>query len=140
MLENIDEYGEVLISSADNIWELICKIMSKKDLFDREKENLFVIGLNNANIVKYVDLVSVGSVRGTVAEPREIFRYAILQGASNIIVSHNHPSGKSKPSNSDTSLTKRLVSAGEILDIKVLDHVIVCENGFFYSFANEGKI
>jgi len=109
------------------------------DLFDREKEHLWVVGLNATNKIKYIDHVSMGSLKGTVAEPREIFRNAIHLGAANIIVAHNHPSGNNTPSERDIQLTKKITDAGVILGILLIDHIIVCEKGR-YSFADEGLL
>jgi DNA repair protein RadC len=76
---------------------------------------------------------------GTIADPKVIFSAALKACASSIILSHNHPSGNLKPSNADIQLTKKIVNAGNLLDIAVLDHVIVSAEGY-YSFADEGLL
>jgi DNA repair protein RadC len=81
----------------------------------------------------------MGNVHATVAEPREIFRMAILKGVSSIIMVHNHPSNNVQPSKPDLKLTEQVVAAGRIIGIRVLDHVIICEDGH-YSFYLDGKI
>lgn len=68
-------------------------VISSYHIFDQEKEHFYVIALNRANRVKFIDLISIGSAHGTIAEARELFRWAILKNASSLILAHNHPSG-----------------------------------------------
>ena len=117
------------------IWGLI-KVMEP---FDRDKEHFFVIGMNRAYIMRYIDHVSTGTMHGTIAEPREVFRNAIHLGASSIIIAHNHPSGSLIPSRADIKVTKELVKAGKLLKIGVIDHIIVSSEGY-YSFSDEGLL
>ena len=139
MLLDFTRHKKIKITNSETAWKILKGIISKMDLFSREKEHLFVIGLNLANNIKYIDHVSMGSLKGTVAEPREIFRNAIHLGAATIIIAHNHPSNNCTPSESDTRLTKQLVEGGKILQIMVIDHIIVCEKKH-YSFADEGAL
>ncbi len=83
--------------------------------------------------------VSTGGLTGTVADPRVIFVAALKANACAIIVSHNHLSGNLKPSRQDEELTEKIKSGGQFLEIKLLDHIIVCNEGF-YSFADEGVL
>jgi DNA repair protein RadC len=100
---------------------------------------MFAIGLTQSNHVKYVDMVSMGTLKSTIAEPREVFRMAVHKAVASIIIAHNHPSYNCKPSPTDITTTKELVAAGKILRIEVIDHLIVCEKGY-YSFADEGLL
>ena len=106
---------------------------------DLDHEVFKIILLNRANRVIKIEVISVGGVSGTVVDPKVIFKKAIEVQASSIILAHNHPSGNLKPSQADLSITKRLVKAGETMDIRVLDHIIVSEKGY-YSFADENKL
>lgn len=93
--------------------------------------------LNRANKVLGYYLVSIGGLTGTVVDQRIIFQVALKANACSIILAHNHPSGQLTPSQADIDLTKKIVSAGQFLDITVLDHIILtAENS--YSFADEG--
>ena len=83
--------------------------------------------------------ISRGGVAGTVADPKLIFKEALENLASSIILVHNHPSGNRQPSAADISLTKKLKEAGNLLDLPVLDHLIYTDNGY-YSFADEGML
>lgn len=118
-------------------------ILAKMQKVDRVKEHLWVIGLKRnleVNYVQWVDWVSMGNANSAIADPCQIFKTAIVKGASNIILSHNHPSGNNKPSENDNKLTKKIVAGGKLLDIALLDHVIFTTDSGYYSFADEGEI
>jgi DNA repair protein RadC len=96
-----------------------------------------VIFLNQANRVNHFEVVSQGGITGTVADPRLILKKALESHAVNVILCHNHPSGNLKPSKSDEELTYKIREAARFFDIKVIDHIIVSNDGYF-SFADEG--
>src|SRR5512133_1110119 len=83
--------------------------------------------------IKMVEVVFVATLTSSLVHPREAFRRAIVEGAASIIIAHNHPSGEADPSDEDTQVTKNIFEAGQILGIKMLDHIIFTETGF-YSF------
>ncbi len=114
------------------------KILKKEDILSREREHFWVIMLSTKNRVRFVELVSLGTLDCSLVHPREVFRRAIKVGASSIIVGHNHPSGSCKPSDEDVALTRLLTEAGNILGIQVLDHVVIGDKTF--SFKEEGLI
>ena len=111
----------------------------KAKLKDYRHEVFAVLFLNRANKVNHFEIVSTGGITGTVADPRVILRKALEQDAVNIILCHNHPSGSLKPSKADEQLTAKIKEAARFLDIAVLDHIIVSEDGY-YSFADEGLL
>lgn len=113
------------LSNPQAVSEHIRKILRTLDRLDRDKEHFFVISLNTKNKVKFVELVSIGTANTSLVHPREVFRRCIIRGASAAIVCHNHPSGESEPSEEDINITKRLVEAGKIVGIEILDHVII---------------
>jgi DNA repair protein RadC len=96
-----------------------------------------MIALNSRN--HSITEVSVGSLDSSIVHPREVFEEAIKNKAASVIFAHNHPSGDPEPSEDDLAITKRLVEAGKILGIEVLDHVIVTKTGFL-SFKEKGLI
>lgn len=102
-------------------------------------EHFYVLLLSRSNKLLGIYEVSKGGFAGTVVDPKIIFIAALKGCASSIILAHNHPSGNLKPSQSDISITKRLIEAGHILDIPVVDHIIVTEDGYL-SFAEEGLL
>ena len=123
------------------------KISSSKDVFaifqaelaDNQYEEFWVLLLNRANKIMKKVKISDGGVSGTVADPKRIFRVALDNMASAMILCHNHPSGNIQPSNADISLTKKIVKGASYFDISVLDHIIIGD-GKFYSFADAGQM
>ncbi len=121
------------------------KIITSKDVFELMKplmmdlphEEFWVLILNRANSVIKKELISRGGVSGTVVDIKIIFKTAVEQYASSIVICHNHPSGNLKPSDQDVKITKNIKEAGQIMGIPLLDHLIITENDFF-SFADEG--
>jgi DNA repair protein RadC len=106
-------------------------------LKDFTYEVFAVLFLNQANKINHFEIISRGGITGTVADPRIILRKALEEDATSIVLSHNHPSGSLKPSKADEVLTQKIKEAAKYFDIKVIDHIIVSEEGF-YSFADEG--
>jgi DNA repair protein RadC len=106
-------------------------------LKDYKHEVFAVIFLNRANKINDFKIISEGGITGTVADPRIILKKALEEDAVSIILCHNHPSGSLKPSKADEELTHKIKEAAKYFDIKVLDHLIVSDDGY-YSFADEG--
>ena len=113
--------------------------MIKGELQDLTHEEFWVLLLNRSNRLIKKKKVSEGGVSGTVADPKIIFKLALDELASGLILAHNHPSKNLKPSESDISLTKKMKEAGKLLEIAVLDHIIVAGQQYF-SFTDEGLI
>lgn len=122
------------------------KIVSSKTVFEIMQpiigelihEEFWVLYLNNSNKVLAKSQISKGGITGTVVDKRLIFKIAFENNATSIILTHNHPSGKLEPSQADIEITKELKLAGKQLDVRVLDHIIITEHGYF-SFADENK-
>jgi len=108
-------------------------------LGDLQHEEFWVLFLDNSNKILHRKMMSLGGQTGTTIDIKLIFKTALEYSAIAIILSHNHPSGKLTPSNSDKQSTKNIITAGETLDIKILDHVIVTEKNYF-SFADKGLL
>ena len=106
---------------------------------DLTYEIFAIVLLNRANAVIHFEVISKGGITGTVADPRIIMKKAIEHEATGMIVCHNHPSGNLQPSRADEAITQRIAEAANLLDIKLLDHLIVSDEGY-YSFADEGKL
>jgi DNA repair protein RadC len=104
---------------------------------DPSKENFMVAYLNQGNKIIKMERISIGGITSTLADPKVIFKKALLKEATAIMLCHNHPSGVTKPSAEDKQLTKKIIAAGKIFDINVLDHLIIGENSYF-SFAEAG--
>ena len=106
-------------------------------LRDYKHEVFAVLFLNRSNKINHFHIISEGGITGTVADPRIILKKALEEDAVGLILCHNHPSGSLKPSKADEELTLKIKEAARYFDIKVLDHLIVSDDGY-YSFADEG--
>lgn len=123
------------------------KIVSSKDAFeilapilnDRNYEEFWCVTLNRSNYVLKTIPISEGGMAGTVADPKKIFKLALENKASSLIIAHNHPSGALRPSNADIKLTQKCKEAGIFLELPVIDHIIIGNDNYF-SFADEGMI
>jgi DNA repair protein RadC len=101
-----------------------------KETRGSDREHFICLHLDARNRVNSMETVSVGSLNATLVHPREVFKAAILNNAASIILAHNHPSNDTTPSKDDIELTRRMVKAGEIMGIEVLDHIIVGPDSF----------
>ena len=135
-----EEHFFVLLLNNKNE-EIDSLIRKDQELFKLSSEEAFGEFFKEQKAYRYVgeDEISKGTVNQTIAMPREVFRKAIDMGASSIILAHNHPSGDVRPSADDINLTRRMVDAGKILGINVLDHFVVGHNSY-YSFKENGDI
>lgn len=105
------------------------------EMHERPEEIMALITLDTKNKITGVFVVSTGTINASLVHPREIFKRAMLQNAASIILMHNHPSGDPDPSVEDIEITRRLVEAGNIIGISILDHVIIGDEYNFYSMA-----
>jgi len=123
--ETIKEYKKKTnMNSPHDIYKFM------KDIKDIEKELFVVFYLDTKNNIIAREIISIGTLNSAIIHPREVFRNAIVRNCNSIILSHNHPSGDVEPSQEDITITKRLKEAGEVIGIKVLDHVIVGDKLF----------
>jgi len=132
---------------SDDVIKKTNKITSSKDVYnvlyadlsDKNYEEFWVLLLDRSNqIIKKVN-ISEGGISGTVADPKKIFKLALENNSSSIILAHNHPSNNLSPSEQDKKLTKKIIAAGKTLEIGVLDHIILGSDNYF-SFADESLI
>lgn len=111
----------------------------RASLEHRQKEVFVVVFLNRSNTITHQELISEGGLTGTVADPRVILKKALEHNATAIILCHNHPSGNLRPSHADELITQKIKQAASLLDILLMDHIIVGNEGYF-SFADEGML
>ena len=104
-------------------------------LSDLDHEQFWIMLLNNANKVIRLEKIGVGGMTGTTADPKKIFKSALENNAASVMLCHNHPSGNVIPSNADKQITNNLVKAGQFLEIKILDHIIIGNDNYF-SFSD----
>ena len=122
------------ILSPNDAYEMI-----KEQLEGLDREQFIIACLNTKNEPTNISVVSVGSLNKAIVHPREVFKTAILSNAASIMAFHNHPSGETTPSQQDIQLTHRLYEAGELLGIKLLDHLIIGD-GTFTSLKEKGYL
>lgn len=113
--------------------------VAKKFLAGEDREVFIAMNLDMRHKVNSIHVVAIGTVEAALVEPREIFKTAILSNASRIIVAHNHPSGDSNPSDDDERMTCRLLKCGDLLGIRVEDHIIVGDDEYSHYVIREGK-
>ncbi len=137
ILQLKEEYKEYttrpLMTSPEKVFNIL------KPMFPPDKEVFFLLSLNTKNGITAIRTISIGSLNANIVHPREVFRAALMDDASSIIVAHNHPSGDPTPSREDIDITKKLVETGKIMGIKLLDHVIIGD-GRHFSMQEAGYI
>lgn len=116
------ETGKVIIKTPEDVVEQV-----KNRLKGKKKEHFLTLLLDTRNQLIKVAPISIGSLDASIVHPREVFKEALSASAASVIFVHNHPSGDPQPSQDDIDLTKRLVEAGKIMGIEVLDHIIACD-------------
>jgi len=127
--EVVEYYGSKKVSCPSDAAEVARKFIGQAD-----REVFITLNLSTANGINSIHVVSMGAVDRATIHPRECFKAALLANASSVILAHNHPSGNIEPSAEDKALTSKLRQCGELLEIRVLDHIIVGEGGY-YSFS-----
>ena len=136
--ENAVNYGgqDFDINNAWQMYKAMCDIYH----IDKQAEEvLLVICVDIKNRIIGMHEVSRGTIDSSLVNQREVFKRVLLNNAAKIFIVHNHPSGKANPSNADYLVTNKIIKAGELLDIKVLDHIIIGDNEY-YSFKENNKI
>ena len=132
---------EVFVVAGVGFYKILVEDKSGSLFFFFEQEFFYCLHLNRRNAVIGYDVISMGGMTGTVADPRLIIKSLALGNCTSAILMHNHPSGNVKPSRADEELTKKIKHACEYFDIKVLDHIILGEDSTeYFSFADEGLI
>ncbi len=126
--------GKSLVKRSQDAFSLLKTVMQ-----DKPYEEFWILLLNRANRLIRKECISEGGISGTVVDPKKIFKIALDYHATGIILGHNHPSGNTKPSESDIRITHKIVEAGKLLELSVLDHIIVTD-GDFFSFSDQGMM
>ena len=127
----------IKILNGVDLFGIMQKILLREEKIDQNREHFWVVGLENNNRILFIELISLGSVNHTIAEPMEVFSLALQKRAVQIMLVHNHPSGELIPSEPDKDITNRLIQVGKIVNTKVLDHLIITTESYV-SFAELG--
>ncbi len=126
------EYENICFRNSRDLADIGFKLLGKAD-----REIFLLICLDTKNRINAVQEVSIGSLSSSIVHPREIYKLAILNNSASVAFLHNHPSGDTEPSRDDVSITRKLIESGNILGIKVLDHVIIGD-GAYLSLLEKG--
>jgi DNA repair protein RadC len=121
---------KIKIANSEQVYTIMQSILLRENSLSRKKEHFWTIGLNNENVIQYIELVALGSTNEAVLKPMEVYRLAVLKNSVKVILCHNHPSGNIKPSSDDIHLTNKLKEGGKLLGIEVLDHFIINESEY----------
>jgi DNA repair protein RadC len=127
-------YKERSVRSPEDGYRLL-----KTFLEDKDREHFIVVSLDTKNQPVSINICHIGSLNASIVHPREVMKSAILSNAASILVGHNHPSGKVEPSREDIEVTRRLVEAGKVIGIDVIDHIIVGDENYT-SLKEKGHI
>lgn len=135
--EDVKQSELTKLNSSNEVYEVVKKCFNPDTFLFQEQ--FIVLMLNNSNKVLGFYPMSIGGLSSTIVDIRLIFSTAIKTLATSIILAHNHPSGSLQPSQADKSITQKVKEAGQLLDIRLLDHLIVTDESYF-SFADEGEL
>lgn len=127
-----------MLNSTD-IYAIMQQVLLRENKIRRNQEHFWVVGLNHANKVLFVELIGLGAHNRVNADPPDVFRMAIYKLASQLILVHNHPSGNATITEGDRTFTDRMLKVGKLINIAVLDHLVITETDYT-SFADEGTM
>lgn len=130
---------KVRIMNSDDVYSIMQQVLLRENKIRRNQEHFWVIGLNNAHKILFIELVSLGAVNRVAVDPPDVFRMAIYKLAVKMILVHNHPSGNLTPSKADEDFTDRLIKVGKLIKIQVIEHLIITEDNYT-SLADNGTI
>jgi DNA repair protein RadC len=133
------EAEKIKVLNSDDIYGIMQRILLRENKIDQNREHFWVIGLENNNRILFIELISLGTVNKTLAEPMEVFSFALQKRAVKIILCHNHPSGEVKASDADKDITDRLIQVGIIVNTEVVDHLIISAKSYL-SFGDIGLL
>ncbi|HTJ49157.1 MAG TPA: JAB domain-containing protein [Cyclobacteriaceae bacterium] len=128
---------KIKILNSKDIFTIMQQILLRENKIRRNQEHFWVIGLNNANKILFIELVSLGASNRVDISPPEVFRMGIYKLAVKMVLVHNHPSGNTEVSEADKNFTKRMVKSGTLLNIEVIDHLVITEKTYT-SFLDAG--
>lgn len=118
------------IEGTDDVYNIMKNVLLRDNKIDQEKEHFWIVGMNLAGYILYIELIALGSYKSVDVEPMNVFRVAVMKNASRVIAVHNHPSGRLSPSVTDKDITDRLIQVGQILNIEFVDHLIISSESY----------
>ncbi|MEK6699948.1 MAG: JAB domain-containing protein [Nitrospirota bacterium] len=129
----------IQVLNSQDIYKIMQQILLRENKIGRSKEHFWVVCLSNSNRILLIEMATLGTMKKSVIDPTEVFSFALQKRASKVIMVHNHPGGKMEPSLEDKDITDRMYQAGLFLELPVIDHLIIDEEGY-YSFTDSGLL
>lgn len=126
----LTKHDKRYIEGTDDVYSIMQRVLLRDNKIDQEKEHLWMIGMNQAGYILYIELIALGTYKSVDVEPLNVFRVAVMKNASRVILVHNHPSGSLTPSEADKDITDRLIQVGRILNIDLVDHLIITPKSY----------
>ena len=126
---------KIQILNSEDVWKIMQQVLLRENKIRRNQEHFWVVGLNNKNKILFIELVSLGSNNMAAVAAPEVFRMGIYKLAVKMILVHNHPSGETEPSDGDKDFTDKMMKAGQIINIEVIDHLVISDEKY-YSFQD----
>ncbi len=133
----LNEAQKIKVLNSHDVAVIMQQILKRENKIGRSQEHFWVVGLNNANKILFIELLGLGRQNRVTANPPDVFRMAIYKLAVKMILVHNHPSGEINPSTADREMTDRMLKVGEIINVDVIEHLIITETEYF-SFQDNG--
>jgi DNA repair protein RadC len=137
MQVKLSEIEKIRVLNSEDIYSIMQRVLMRENKIERNKEHFWILGLAQNNRILYIELISLGTINKTLVEPMEVFSIALQKRSIKVILAHNHPSGAVKASDEDKDITDRLIQVGNIIKIKVMDHLIITEKKY-NSFKDTG--
>jgi DNA repair protein RadC len=135
----LSDEEKIKVLNGDDLYGIMQKILLRADRIDQDREHFWIVGLANNNRILFIELIGLGSINATIAEPMDVFSFALQKRAVKVILVHNHPSGDVKPSEADKDTTDNLIQAGRIVRTEVYDHLIITDRSYL-SFRETGLL
>ncbi len=139
MTVRLTKEQKIKVLNSEDVYKIMQQILLREKKISRVQEHFWVVGLDNKNKILFIELIALGAQNRLNATPPDIFRMTIYKLAVKVIFVHNHISGDVTPGKSDIKTTQKLIQAGELLNIRVIDHLVINETKFL-SFADKGLI
>lgn len=130
---------KIKILNSEDVYNVMQQILLRQNKIRRNQEHFWVVGLNNKNVILFIELIAIGRNNRVNVHPPDVFRMAIYKLATRVILVHNHPSGVLNISTQDAHITDKLLKVGKIIEIDVIDHLIISEENFT-SFLDTGEL
>lgn len=135
----LSDEDKIKVLNGDDVYGIMQRILMRADKIDQNREHFWIVGLATNNRILFIELISLGSINATIAEPMDVFSFALQKRAAKVVLVHNHPNGELQPSDEDKDTTDNLIQAGRIVHTEVYDHLIITERSYL-SFRETGLL